>query len=199
MCKALHGLTHTPYDTTTMTTDTIDKNKVWGAPHSSVEINGKMVKLDEHGKICRSCNSLKDFQAAMGGGKSMSAMFGAMNAQKKKEEAPKGYRDDPADVEILGRATWTFLHTMAAQYPDNPSETQKKEMTDFMSIFSRVYPCWFCASDFQKWMTKSPPQVDSKDILSKWLCKAHNEVNVKIGKPVFDCANWKKRWLDGWE
>ncbi|AOW04659.1 ERV/ALR sulfhydryl oxidase domain-containing protein [Yarrowia lipolytica] len=187
---------------TATTTETVDKNKIWGAPHATVEINGKMVKLDENGKICRSCNSLKDFQAAMGGGGkggSMAAMFGAMQAQKKKEEAPKGYRDDPADVEVLGRATWTFLHTMAAQYPDNPSETQKKEMTDFMGIFSRVYPCWFCASDFQKWIKMSPPEVDSKDILSKWLCKAHNEVNVKIGKPVFDCANWKKRWLDGWE
>jgi FAD-linked sulfhydryl oxidase len=41
--------------------------------------------------------------------------------------------------------------------------------------------------------------VGSRDELGRWLCGAHNEVNVKLGKPVFDCAKWEERWRTGWK
>ncbi|KAG5353565.1 hypothetical protein C0989_005538 [Termitomyces sp. Mn162] len=36
--------------------------------------------------------------------------------------------DCPPDVEQLGRATWTFLHTTAAYYPERPTPTQRANM-----------------------------------------------------------------------
>ncbi len=33
----------------------------------------------------------------------------------------------PGDREELGRATWTLLHTLAAQFPDKPSRQQQKD------------------------------------------------------------------------
>lgn len=50
----------------------------------------------------------------------------------------------PADVETLGRHTWTLLHTMAAYYPERPSPSQQESMKMFMKTFSENYPCWFC-------------------------------------------------------
>lgn len=44
----------------------------------------------------------------------------------------------------------------------------------------------------------SPPQVNSQDELSQWLCKLHNRVNKKLGKDEFDCKKVNERWRDGW-
>ena len=51
----------------------------------------------------------------------------------------------PADREELGRSSWTFLHTMAAYYPEQPSKKQSEEMKRFMTLFSHFYPCQDCA------------------------------------------------------
>lgn len=70
----------------------------------------------------------------------------------------------PPDVEALGRSTWTFLHTLSASYPPQASPTQQSEMRQFLGLFSRLYPCWTCAEDFQEWM-RSPgnePRVSSR-------------------------------------
>ena len=46
-------------------------------------------------------------------------------------------------------------------------------------------------------MTESPPRVTSRAALSDWLCVQHNEVNAKLGKPLFDCARVLERWRTG--
>ncbi|XP_028957951.2 FAD-linked sulfhydryl oxidase ERV1 isoform X1 [Malus domestica] len=56
----------------------------------------------------------------------------------------------PLTKEELGRSTWTFLHTLAAQYPDKPTRQQKKDVKELMSILSRMYPCKECADHFQE-------------------------------------------------
>lgn len=45
---------------------------------------------------------------------------------------------------------------------------------------------------------QDPPRTESQEALSQWLCKMHNRVNVKIGKPEFDCSKVNERWRDGW-
>jgi FAD-linked sulfhydryl oxidase len=68
-----------------------------------------------------------------------------------------------------------------------------------------------CAVEFQSLLQKYPPQVraynqllalvmltsdclktSSRMAAALWLCHMHNQVNERLGKPVFDCAN-----LDG--
>jgi FAD-linked sulfhydryl oxidase len=68
-----------------------------------------------------------------------------------------------------------------------------------MRLFSKLYPCWVCAEDFQKYMEKKEIRVKSRDEFGNWLCEAHNEVNKKLGKPVFDCGKWEERWRTGWK
>lgn len=108
-------------------------------------------------------------------------------------------RVEPPDVEILGRSSWTLLHLIAATYPETPSNKQQADMKQFLKLFGNFYPCWFCAEDFEKYMSRSEPATDTRDHLGRWLCDAHNEVNVKLGKPKFNCDLWKKRWKDGWD
>ncbi|KAK9381838.1 ERV/ALR sulfhydryl oxidase domain-containing protein [Kockiozyma suomiensis] len=144
--------------------------------------------LDKDGKPCRSCNSLLEFRMAKG--------LTAAAALAKPVAT-----DCPPDVNEIGRSTWTFLHSVAATYPEKASSAQQEDMKSFIRIFGNIYPCWFCAGDFRSYVAKpeNEPKVATQEEFGKWLCDAHNDVNKKLGKPVFDCNLWKQRWKDGWK
>ncbi|KAA0203300.1 hypothetical protein HAZT_HAZT001967 [Hyalella azteca] len=105
----------------------------------------------------------------------------------------------PADVMSLGRGSWRLLHTLAANYPDAPTEEEKQNVTQFIELFSRVYPCPPCAQDFREWLGSNPPDVRSGPMLSQFFCRAHNEVNRKLNKKEFDCKLVDERWKLGWK
>jgi mitochondrial FAD-linked sulfhydryl oxidase len=109
--------------------------------------------------------------------------------------------DCPPDVEQLGRASWTLLHSIAATYPSRPPVELQRETSQFISTFSKLYPCWVCAEDFQSWLKEegNAPRVSSREELGRWMCEAHNAVNEKLGKQKFDCNKWQQRWRTGWE
>lgn len=172
------------------------------------------------GKPCRQCNSLKDL---MNMGKDSSAgpnvspfafskrptagsQVEGSSQNSMAEQAPVKAAFDPEgcppDVEALGRATWTFLHTTAANYPARPTPVQQNDMSSFIRTFSMFYPCWVCAEDFRGWMAKreNQPVLDQGWAgLGQWMCRAHNEVNEKLGKDQFDCKLWRQRWKDGFK
>ncbi|KAJ2152200.1 Flavin-linked sulfhydryl oxidase of the mitochondrial IMS [Coemansia sp. RSA 2524] len=105
--------------------------------------------------------------------------------------------DCPPDSQVLGRATWTFLHTMAAYYPEKADTKQQDMMRSLLGSFSHFYPCGRCASHLREEMVRHPPTVDTRHALSQWMCRTHNKVNVLLGKSEFDCARVDERWRDG--
>ncbi|XP_022869275.1 FAD-linked sulfhydryl oxidase ERV1 isoform X2 [Olea europaea var. sylvestris] len=54
------------------------------------------------------------------------------------ENLKKGKSSGPVTKEELGRATWTFLHTLAAQYPDKPTRQQKKDVKALDQVSGRM-------------------------------------------------------------
>ncbi len=48
-------------------------------------------------------------------------------------------------------------------------------------------------------MERNKVRVGSRDEFGRWMCEAHNEVNQKLGKNVFDCNKWGERWRTGWK
>ncbi|KAI8983113.1 ERV/ALR sulfhydryl oxidase domain-containing protein [Pilobolus umbonatus] len=100
----------------------------------------------------------------------------------------------PADSKELGRAAWTLLHTTAAYYPNRPAPSQMDSMRTFMSSFIDNYPCF--KEEFKMFIEEEPIRVGSRKKLSEWLCRQHNKVNDKLGKPAFDCTQVFDRWLE---
>ncbi|XP_027355616.1 FAD-linked sulfhydryl oxidase ERV1 [Abrus precatorius] len=110
------------------------------------------------------------------------------------DTAIKGKYTAPVSKEELGRATWTFLHTLAAQYPDNPTRQQKKDVKVLVQILSRIYPCKECADHFKEILRANPVQTGSHAEFSQWLCHVHNVVNRSLDKPIFPCERVDARW-----
>ena len=104
--------------------------------------------------------------------------------------------DNAPDPEEIGRAGWTVLHTMAAAYPERPTEEQKDRVWGFLNGWSHIYPCTHCAAHMRLDMKKHPPAVESKEELNMWVCKLHNKVNDVLGKDKFPCELDKllQRW-----
>ncbi|KAF2876746.1 ERV/ALR sulfhydryl oxidase domain-containing protein [Massariosphaeria phaeospora] len=155
----------------------------------------KGVVLGPDGKPCRTCTDVSSWMAMT---KSPKALTRKPTAAPATLPVPT---DCPPDVEALGRSSWTLLHSITATYPERPTPQLQSETSTFLHTFSKLYPCWHCASDFQTWMKEAgnAPRVSSRDDFGRWMCQAHNAVNVKLGKSVFDCERWEERWRTGWK
>jgi len=154
--------------------------------------------LGADGKPCKVCNSYQDWakikvkkKGAQSGpsaaGAGAMSGFGAMMSGSSPIPTTSTYSpyplqpldrsDCPADTALLGRSTWTFLHTTAAYYPLRAPPDTQNNMLKLLSSLSLLYPCVPCAEDFQEKVKETPPDVSGREGLSRWLCERHNEVN----------------------
>lgn len=100
----------------------------------------------------------------------------------------------PPDYHELGRHTWTYLHSLAMYYPEEPSPALKQDMETHLETFSRLYPCSPCAVHMREYVKEKPFQLDSRYDFSLWMCHFHNDVNRLQRKPLFDCRRLVDRW-----
>ncbi|OAX40861.1 hypothetical protein K503DRAFT_570488 [Rhizopogon vinicolor AM-OR11-026] len=164
--------------------------------------------LGPDGKPCKICTAFRNWRPTASGtetsSKKSTAAMMAVFASGTGFQPPKSKPENaalpphcPPDVEALGRATWSFLHTTAAYYPTRPTPHQRANMLNLIHALPALYPCSNCAEDFGDKIKENPPDVSSRERLSRWFCERHNEVNEKLGKETFDCAKVDERWKDG--
>ncbi|TFJ85309.1 hypothetical protein NSK_003732 [Nannochloropsis salina CCMP1776] len=105
----------------------------------------------------------------------------------------------PLDKDTLGDMTWGVLHSTAAYYPESPTPQEQSLAAGLVHGIAGLYPCTYCRTDFQECIQALPPRVESREAFSVWICKQHNLVNEKLGKPVFPCdlKSLDRRWKTG--
>ncbi|KAF5306672.1 hypothetical protein FQR65_LT07227 [Abscondita terminalis] len=147
---------------------------------------------------CRSCTSFSDYLKATKQKLKESKTEDLGNIVDNKMPDQPMRADCPLDKDKLGSSTWGLLHTMAAKYPEKPTIEDKEGMKQFFNLLGKFYPCEPCAHDLRIDLKKDPPCVNNQQEFSQWLCHLHNKVNIKLGKPEFDCSKVNERWRDGW-
>ncbi len=100
----------------------------------------------------------------------------------------------PESRQELGRGTWSLLHIMASAYPPNPTPQTIQEHKLFFQLLPRIYPCPDCRQHMRKMFHELPPRLNSQQEFVQWICEAHNRVNARLGKPIFDCTIHDERW-----
>ncbi|PSR77368.1 hypothetical protein PHLCEN_2v7933 [Hermanssonia centrifuga] len=84
---------------------------------------------------------------------------------------------------------------MTLRFPETPTQDERDALNSYFHLLSRLYPCGECAEEFQQLLKKFPPQLQPEKLSSKSnsnslrLCAVHNQVNARLHKPEFDCAN----------
>lgn len=104
----------------------------------------------------------------------------------------------PPSKKEVGNAGWTVIHSFAANFPQQPSDSDKYYARMLLKSISKLYPCKRCRYHFDKYLTSTPPDVSSRDAFVLWACTAHNDVNRRNGKPEFPCdiPSIDQRWGD---
>lgn len=91
----------------------------------------------------------------------------------------------PLPKSSWGPTFWNYLHTISANYPNNPRQTDKVNMQSSIYHFVREIPCLDpCRESAVNYIKTNPPDLTSKPRLFKWSVDFHNFVNQKLGKPI---------------
>ena len=96
--------------------------------------------------------------------------------------------------EELGRHTWALLHSYASSFPLIPSEEDKKTAENFLVTLASIYPCKVCGKHFKEMLQNFPVKCSSREEFAFYLCDLHNKVNIRLGKPEYDCRKTFEIW-----
>ena len=88
---------------------------------------------------------------------------------------------------LWGPSAWKFIHAIALNYPDNPTEEQKKAMAAFLISLQYILPCNKCAFNYKKHLETFDlnTAVENKTSLLDTTIELHNMVNRINGKKTF--------------
>jgi hypothetical protein len=102
----------------------------------------------------------------------------------------------PPDRSMLGRASWTFFHTVSVYLPHTPSPAQLESFKGLWDAIYEVYACPLCRGHFHLFYHDPVLQKEHKEIATKhdaimFAWKVHNIVTAD----GIDRGDWPDRHL----
>lgn len=93
-------------------------------------------------------------------------------------------------LENWGPNAWRTLHAMSLSYPKAPTKNDKVNMKTLLFQFARFLPCKLCGEHFhevlrQRIVSENSTALDNRANFVNFVIDVHNEVNERLGKPVF--------------
>jgi FAD-linked sulfhydryl oxidase len=87
-----------------------------------------------------------------------------------------------------GPLGWITLHSISANYPEDPSQADKLILKKYVGLFADTISCPSCKSHFltmfNTYTSRNPNWWDSRANLFTFICRAHNTVNRRLDKPI---------------
>jgi hypothetical protein len=81
------------------------------------------------------------------------------------------------------------LHSVASLYPDSPTETERQLMITWLDLFRDTITCPSCQGHFAELLAayriQYPNMLYSRRDFLLFTFRAHNDVNKRIGKPLY--------------
>lgn len=94
----------------------------------------------------------------------------------------------PPNRRELGRAGWLYLHSMAASFPENPTDMDNLQTKAWCYSFASLYPCHICRDSLIEIYKRIPPITNSRRNLLMWTYDVHNSVNLELSYPTYKAA-----------
>jgi len=92
-------------------------------------------------------------------------------------------------TKIWGPLGWATLHSVAACYPDSPTDSEKDMLLRWISAFRETILCPSCqahfAGMFSSYTQKYPHWWNSRKDFCEFVFRAHNTVNARTQKRVY--------------
>ena len=95
---------------------------------------------------------------------------------------------DSERMDEVGRAGWRLIHSLAANYPEEPKFYQKFPWYGFMETLINFYPCQRCRNHLWFNIERYGMHTANKTDLSMFMCFLHNDVNRINGKTMYPCS-----------
>ena len=88
-----------------------------------------------------------------------------------------------------GHPGWEFLHSIAHNYPLNPTVQDRVNYKLFYEHLQNMLPCRYCRESYSRFIKEIPidPYLSCRDGVITWVYLIHNLVNDKLrdqGYPI---------------
>ena len=86
---------------------------------------------------------------------------------------------------VWGPSLWHYMHTMSFNYPNNPTNIQKRKYKDFIKNLKYTLPCKYCRINLEKNLKSIPLEdcyLSNRKMFSYYIYKLHEHINRMLGK-----------------
>ena len=91
---------------------------------------------------------------------------------------------------IWGPMGWMTLHSVATCYPETPAPSEKVLMSNWLDMFRDTITCVHCKGHFTDMLAsyrrQYPNMLDSRQNFAMFTFRAHNAVNRRLLKPLYN-------------
>ena len=104
------------------------------------------------------------------------------------------------DPSIWGPKLWFFIHSLALNFPDNPTYQDIRHFEEFFNSLKFIIPCEKCRMHYKIRLEKAPIVnfLKNSDTLFKYTVDLHNDVNKSLGKRIYSYEEVVKIYQDNY-